>query len=86
MTEAEIRAQLRAWIINRAKDKPRALRDDMPILGSGLLTSLDVVELILYIEKLRGGEEVATESLEPSAFLDVNSIYQAFFAPARSAA
>jgi acyl carrier protein len=80
MTEAEIREQLRAWIMKRARDKPASLRDDMPILGSGILTSLDVVELILYIEQLRGGLEVSIEALEPSVFRDVNSIYRTFFA------
>jgi acyl carrier protein len=79
MTESEIRQQLRTWIINRAKDKPDGLRDDMPILESGILTSLDVVELILFIEKLRGGAEVSVDNLEPSAFRDINSIYRSFF-------
>jgi len=82
MTESEIRQHLRAWIINRAKEKPGGLPDDMPILESGILTSLDVVELIVYIEKLRGGTEVPTEALEPSAFRDINSMYRAFFVTA----
>lgn len=80
MTESDIRQQLRTWIVNRAKDKPADLRDDTPILESGILTSLDVVELILFIEKLRGGEEVAVDSLEPEAIKDVNAIYASFFA------
>ena len=81
-SEAEIRQQLRAWIISRAKQKPAQLPDDLPILEKGILTSLDVVELIVYIEKLRGGEEVPTESLEPTAFRDIDSMMRAFFAPA----
>lgn len=79
MTESEIRTQLRTWIVNRARDKPDGFRDDMPILENGILTSLDVVELILFIENLRGGAEVSTEDLEPSAFRDVDSIYRSFF-------
>lgn len=82
MNESEIRRQLREWIINRAKNKPASLADDVPVLERGILTSLDIVELILYIEKLRGGEEVSPDALEPSAFRDVNSMMQAFFAPA----
>ena len=80
MTEAEIRQNLRTWIVNRAKEKPDGLSDDVPILERGILTSLDIVELILYIEKLRDGVEVSPEALEPSAFLDINSMYRAFFA------
>jgi acyl carrier protein len=82
LTEAEIRQHLRAWIISRAKQKPDQLPDDLPILEKGILTSLDVVELIVYIEKLRGGSEVPTDALEPTAFRDIDSMYRAFFAAA----
>jgi len=80
--EAEIRERLRGWILNRAKDKPARLPDDLPLLEKGVLSSLDVVELIVFIEQLRGGTEVPTESLEPTAFRDINSMYRAFFAAA----
>lgn len=80
MTEANIRQQLRSWIINRAKDKPNDLQDDTPILENGILTSLDVVELILFVEKLRGGVEVAVDELEAESIRDVNALYQTFFA------
>ena len=79
MTESDIRQQLRTWIVNRAKDKPAQLRDDTPILESGILSSLDVVELILFCEKLRGGEEIAVDDLSPEAIRDVDAIYQSFF-------
>ena len=79
MTEADIRERLRAWIVNRAKDKPERLPDDLPLLEKGVLTSLDVVELIVFIEQLRGGVEVPAESLEPAAFRDIDSMYRAFF-------
>lgn len=82
MSEGEIREQLRAWILARAKDKPARLPDDLPLLEKGVLSSLDVVELIVYIERLRGGSEVPAESLEPAAFRDINSMYRAFFAAA----
>lgn len=82
MTENEIRAQLRDWIFNRAKTKPTSLTDDMPLLDKGILTSLDIVELVLFIERLRDGAEVAVEDLDPAAFRDVNAMYAAFFAAA----
>ena len=82
MTESEIRQQLRTWIINRAKDKPDGFRDDIPILESGILSSLDIVELILFIENLRGGVEVSVEDLDSGAFRDVDAIYRSFFVPA----
>lgn len=79
MTELEIRQKLRAWIVNRAKDKPKNFQDDTPILASGILASLDVVELILFVEQLRDGEEVSVDDLEPAAIRDVNAIYETFF-------
>lgn len=81
MIETEVRQQLRTWIFNRAKDKPADLRDDTPVLERGILSSLDVVELILFIEKLRGSE-IEVEGLEPAAFHDVNAIYKTFFVAA----
>lgn len=82
MTETEIRQQLRTWIVNRTRDMPNGLRDDTPILESGILTSLDVVELILFIENLRGGVEVSVDALEATAFHDINTIYRTFFVAA----
>ena len=81
MTEAEIRRELRQWILDRAKDKPAQLEDSTPILELGILSSLDVVELVLVIERLRGSE-VEAESLEASAFQDIDAIWKAFFAGA----
>lgn len=78
MTESEIRDQLRNWIFRRAKEKPDELTDETPVLASGLLSSLDVVELILFVEQLRG-DEVSLETLEPESIRNVNSIYQTFF-------
>jgi acyl carrier protein len=78
MSESEVRRQLRDWIVDRAKEKPDALSDDTPIMENGILSSLDVVELILFIERIRG-DEVDTDALEPESIRDVNAIYQTFF-------
>ncbi len=78
-SEAEIRTALRQWILKRAQaEAGRVLLDDTPILEPGLLSSLDVVELILFIESLRG-EEVDVESIEPEALTDLDALYDAFF-------
>ena len=80
MNEVEIRQKIRNWIVNRAKEKPKSFADDTPILASGALTSLDVVELVLFLEQLRDGEEIPVEHLEASSIRDVNAIYERFFA------
>jgi acyl carrier protein len=77
--EAEIRAALRQWILTRAQAEPgRELRDDSPILEPGLLSSLDVVELVLFIESLLGAE-VDPELIQPEALTDLDSLYDTFF-------
>lgn len=79
MSETEVRAQLRSWILERAGAEDQAdLRDDFPLLEEGLLSSLDVVELILFIESLTG-EEVDVSVLEPESFSSIDTVYRTFF-------
>ena len=79
MGEAEIRQQLRSWILDRASAPADRLKsDELPILDEGLLSSLDIVEFILFIESLRG-EEVDIEAIEPEVFTNINALYEAFF-------
>lgn len=79
MDETEVRTQLRSWIRSRAKLAPsRELKDDTPILDQGILSSLDVAELILYIESLKG-EEVDIDSIEPKVLRNIDTLYVAFF-------
>ena len=56
----------------------------MPILEEGLLSSLDVVEFILFIESLRE-EEVDIENIEPEVFTSIDTLVEAFFPDARDA-
>ena len=79
MNEIEIRKQLREWIHGRAKDTPYHLADDTKILDDGILSSLDIVEFVLFIENLRG-TEVDVDALQPESFRDVDSIFTSFFA------
>ncbi len=80
MSETEIRERLRGWILERSgATGERLASDDLPILEEGLLSSLDIVEFILFIESLRG-EEVDIEAIEPEVFTNVNTLYKAFFA------
>ena len=79
MSEAEIRGRLRGWILERSgATGERLASDDLPILEEGLLSSLDIVEFILFIESLRG-QEVDIEAIEPEVFTNIDTLYQAFF-------
>ena len=83
MEETAIKLKLRDWIIDRSKIPVTdgQLTDDTPIIEDGYLSSLDIVEFILYIENLLG-EEVDLDELEPEMFTSTNSMYQTFFAAA----
>ena len=76
-----IRAQLKSWLLEHASAAPpETFTDQLPILEVGLLNSLDIVEFVLFIEDLRG-EEVDTDAIEPEVFTNVDSLWDAFFAP-----
>ena len=80
MQELEVRGKLRDWIAKHAKKPLTAeFNDETPVLELGILSSLDVVEFVLFIENLRG-DEVDADAIEPEAFTNINSLYSAFFA------
>jgi acyl carrier protein len=77
--ESEIREALRSWILAHARGGAgQELRDDTPILDAGFLSSLDVVELVLFIENLRGAE-VDVDAIEPEALTSLDTLVQTFF-------
>lgn len=79
MQEHEVRARLREWIAKHAKKPLTAdFSDQTPVLEEGFLSSLDVVEFVLYIEDLRGNE-VDADAIEPEAFTNIDTLYAAFF-------
>lgn len=82
MEESEVRRSLRQWITKHAKNPPGpGFSDETMILEQGILSSLDIVEFVLYIESVRG-EEVDTDAIEPDAFTNINALYKAFFTTA----
>ena len=78
-SEAEVRAALRAWIAARSRTLEPELTDTTPILERRLITSLQIMDLILYVEHL-SGRAIDVRQLRPGAFRDVESIYARFFA------
>ncbi len=75
MGEQEIREKLRGWIRDLCG---RDIADDTPIFESGLLSSLDVVELILFIESING-DEIDLEIMDPDVFTSIDTILAGFF-------
>lgn len=80
MQESDIKGRLRDWIVKHSKAPGKAaFTDDTHILEEGILSSLDIVEFVLFIESLRG-EDVDTDDIEPQVFTSINTLYAAFFA------
>lgn len=79
MQEKDIRAKLRDWIVKHSKSPAKAsFTDETHILEEGILSSLDIVEFVLFIESLRG-EDIDTDDIEPQVFTSINTLYAAFF-------
>lgn len=79
MTSTEIRQALRQWVLERnASLEPAQLNDDTPLLSQRLVTSLQVTDLLLFIESLRQ-RPVEVESLTSGSFRDIHTIHNTFF-------
>jgi acyl carrier protein len=70
---------LREWI-HTANPAAGALGVDpgIDLIKSGILESLQVVELILFLERLTG-REILAEHLNPDSFRTFNAIFLSFF-------
>jgi acyl carrier protein len=81
-TETEIRTALRAWIVKTSgKAQPADVADDTPILERRIVKSLDIMDLILFLEELRGAP-IDVEKLQPGVFRNIDAIWKNFFAAA----
>jgi acyl carrier protein len=81
MDGLETKRLLKQWIVKRSKKAVTVddLRDDVPLVEQGILSSLDITAFVLYIESLRGAE-VDPDDLDPEAFENVNTIWEKFLA------
>jgi acyl carrier protein len=71
--------RLRAWLIGaNPATAGMAIQHDTNIIESRILESLQVVELILFIEA-ESGRTVLTEDLDPNKLRTLDAIYEAFF-------
>jgi hypothetical protein len=77
--ESDVKRALREWIVRRAhRPVDGELRDDTPILERRVITSLQVMELILFVQKT-AGRPVDVAQLKPSSFRSIDHIYRTFF-------
>jgi len=78
-TEADVRDALRQWISGVSSKAPvTELSDDTPLFRSGILKSVQISDLILYIEELTE-RAVDVKQIKPGVFRDIDTIYRNFF-------
>ena len=82
-SEAEVRHALRAWVRSHADvEVPATFDDHTPLIPTRYLTSLQIADLLLYVEELRG-ESLDVASLRPGVFRDIDTVYATFLAGER---
>jgi len=78
-TEEEIRRSLRDWIVkSNGKIRPEEVGDQTPIIEQRIISSLQVMDLIFFLEQLSGAP-IEVDDLKPGVFRDIDTIYQNFF-------
>ena len=76
-----MRDAIRGWIRANNRDVPaNEPADDTPIIERRYLTSLQVAELLVFIEQLRQAP-VDPARLQPGVFRSIDAIHAAFFSP-----
>ena len=79
-SETEVRAHLARWVAERSQRVlAEEISGDTPILERRLITSVQVMDLILEIEQL-SGKSIDVSRLKPGVFKDIDTIYRNFFA------
>ena len=78
-SEAEIRQALRDWVVKTSgKIQPDELNDETPIIEQRIISSLQVMDLILFIERL-SGRSIEVDDLKVGVFRNINALYENFF-------
>lgn len=79
VSETEVKKELQSWILKKnPKVSAEALQHDTALMEQKVLSSLHIMDLILFIEKFTGKRTDLTK-LKPGAFKSIDAIYQNFF-------
>jgi acyl carrier protein len=76
-SEQEIKRTLREWIAKKGKLSSEEITDQTPFLEEGIINSIQLMELILFIEDLTGNS-IDVKSLRKGMLHDVDTIYKNF--------
>lgn len=80
--EKETKQAIREWVSKKSKDCAiESIKDDTLILEKRIITSVQIMDLILYLENITG-LPVNIDQVQPGVFSSIDSIYTAFFVEA----
>ena len=80
--EQEIKQVLKEWIAKKSKNCDiNSITGDTQILDKRIITSVQIMDLILYLENLTN-KPVNIDQVQPGVFSSIDSIYTAFFVEA----
>ena len=71
------REKLRAFVLDSTESAIADLTDQTHLLENGILKSIQVMDLILFVEEI-SGQEIDVEGLKPGAFKDIDTIIKNF--------
>ena len=72
------RSLLREWVVKKnGKLSPDDVADDTPLLDNRIITSLQILDLILFIERLRG-VSIEVRLIKPGSFRSIDTIMTHF--------
>lgn len=80
---SDVRAEVRGWMVKHSRKgvDASAMTDATLLIEEGILSSVQVPDLLLFIEDLRG-RPVEISELKPGAFRSIEAIMAAFFSEA----
>ena len=70
--------KLRSVIIEKCESEITDISFDTAIFETGLLKSIQIMDLVLFLEEI-SGKEIDVEGLKPGSFKDINTIASNFF-------
>lgn len=77
-TGVEFKQALRDWVVKTSKKiSAEDLADDTPIIEQRIITSLQTMDLILFLEDLTGNA-IDVAKLKVGVFRTINVIYETF--------
>lgn len=77
--EASVKRALRDWIVRtNGRIDAAVVTDGTPLVAQGILRSVDVLELVLFLEELLE-RTIDVERIVPGSFGSIDAIYRSFF-------